>query len=62
LFTFGWQDAAMRVLACYSVKGGVGKSAAAVNLAWLAARDGHRTLLWDLDSQAAATFLWRGKT
>jgi cellulose biosynthesis protein BcsQ len=51
----------MKVLACYAVKGGVGKSAAAVNLAWLAARDGNRTLLWDLDAQAAATFLLRAK-
>jgi cellulose biosynthesis protein BcsQ len=57
-----WHDAPVRVLACYAVKGGVGKSAAAVNLAWLSARDGNRTLLWDLDSQAAATFLLRGKT
>ena len=52
----------MKVVACYAVKGGVGKPAAAVNLAWLASRDGYRTLLWDLDSQAAATFLLRGKT
>jgi cellulose biosynthesis protein BcsQ len=51
----------VKVLACYAVKGGVGKTAAAVNLAWLSARDGHRTLLWDLDAQAAATFLLRGK-
>lgn len=51
----------VKVLACYGVKGGVGKTAAAVNLAWLSAQDGHRTLLWDLDSQAAATFLLRGK-
>jgi chromosome partitioning protein len=52
----------VKVLACYAVKGGVGKTAAAVNLAWLAAKDGQRTLLWDLDAQAAATFLLRGKT
>jgi chromosome partitioning protein len=51
----------VKVLACYAVKGGVGKTAAAVDLAWLAARDGHRTLLWDLDPQAAATFILRGK-
>jgi chromosome partitioning protein len=51
----------MKVLACYAVKGGVGKTAAAVDLAWLAAKDGHRTLLWDLDPQAAATFILRGK-
>ncbi len=52
----------MKVVACYAVKGGVGKTAAAVNIAWLAARDGYRTLLWDLDSQAGATFLLRGRT
>jgi cellulose biosynthesis protein BcsQ len=48
-----------RVLATYNIKGGVGKTSAAVNLAYLAARDGHRTLLWDLDPQAASTFLFR---
>jgi chromosome partitioning protein len=49
------------VLSCYALKGGVGKTSAAVNLAWLAAQDGRRTLLWDLDPQAAATFLLRAK-
>jgi chromosome partitioning protein len=48
-----------QVLATYNIKGGVGKTSAAVNLAYLAARDGHRTLLWDLDPQAASTFLLR---
>jgi len=52
----------VKVLACYAVKGGVGKTAAAVNLAWLAANQGQRTLVWDLDAQAASTFLLRGKT
>ena len=47
----------MNTLATYNIKGGVGKTAAAVNLAWLAARDGRRTLLWDLDPQGAASFL-----
>jgi cellulose biosynthesis protein BcsQ len=51
----------MRILATYSIKGGVGKTSAAVNLAALAARDGRRTLLWDLDPQGAATFLLRVK-
>lgn len=51
----------VKVIASYSVKGGVGKTSAAVNIAWLAARSGRRTLLWDLDSQAAATYLLRTK-
>lgn len=49
----------MKIVASYNVKGGVGKTSAAVNLAYLAARDGHRTLLWDLDPQGAATFMFR---
>ena len=51
----------MKVLATYNIKGGVGKTSTAVNLAYLAAREGRRTLLWDLDPQAAATFLFRVK-
>lgn len=51
----------MKVLATYNIKGGVGKTSAAVNLAALAARDGMRTLLWDLDPQGSATFLFRVK-
>lgn len=49
----------MKVLATYNIKGGVGKTSTAVNLAYLAAREGLRTLLWDLDPQAAATFMFR---
>jgi len=49
------------VLGCYALKGGVGKTSAAVNLAWLAAEEGRKTLLWDLDPQAAATFLLNAK-
>ncbi len=49
----------MRVFATYNIKGGVGKTSTAVNLAYLAARGGDRTLLWDLDPQAAATYLFR---
>lgn len=48
-----------RVLACYHLKGGVGKTAAAVNLAYSAAARGRRVLIWDLDPQAAATFYYR---
>jgi cellulose biosynthesis protein BcsQ len=50
-----------RVLATYNIKGGVGKTSAAVNLAWLAAESGARVLLWDLDPQGATTFLLRIK-
>lgn len=51
----------MKILATYNIKGGVGKTASAVNLAWMAARDGIPTLVWDLDPQAAATFYFRVK-
>lgn len=47
------------MVATYNVKGGVGKTASAVNLAWLAAREGRRTLVWDLDPQGAASFYFR---
>jgi len=46
----------MRVVAVTGLKGGVGKTSTAVNLAALAAGSGLRTLLWDLDPQGAATF------
>ena len=51
----------MKVVATYNIKGGVGKTSAAVNLAALAAQDGLRTLLWDLDPQGAASYLFRVK-
>ena len=51
----------MKILATYSIKGGVGKTAAAVNLAYLAALDGAPTLVWDLDPQGAASFYFRIK-
>ena len=47
------------VLATYNIKGGVGKTSAAANLAFHAARAGHPTLIWDLDPQGASTFLFR---
>lgn len=49
------------VLAAYNIKGGVGKTSAAVNLAYLAAREGAPTLLWDLDPQGGSTYLLRVK-
>ena len=51
----------MKVLAVHAVKGGVGKTAAAVNLAYFAAASGLRTLLWDLDSQGASSWYLRGE-
>lgn len=50
----------MKVVAVYSTKGGVGKTTAAVNLAWEAAKE-FRVLLWDLDPQGAATYLLQVK-
>lgn len=58
-----WDNPGQRALpvatiAIYSLKGGVGKTTLAVNLAWSAAmQSSRRTLLWDLDPQAASSFL-----
>ena len=51
----------MTVLASYSIKGGVGKTATAVNLAFLSAQEGARTLIWDMDPQGATSFYFRVK-
>jgi len=52
-------EADMTIIAIYSNKGGVGKTAAAVNLAYLAAQGGALTLLCDLDAQGSSTFYFR---
>jgi chromosome partitioning protein len=51
----------MKVLALYSIKGGVGKTSSAVNLAFNAAQAGYRTLVWDLDPQGASSYYFRIK-
>ena len=51
----------MKVVATYNIKGGVGKTATAVNIAYEAAHSGSRVLLWDLDPQGAASFFFRIK-
>ena len=49
----------MKILSSYSIKGGVGKTALAVNLAFALRQAGHRTLLLDLDPHGAAAFYFR---
>ena len=51
----------MRIYAVSNIKGGVGKTTTAVNLAYLSAAGGCTTLLWDLDSQGGATYALRGE-
>ncbi|NOY14016.1 MAG: AAA family ATPase [Deltaproteobacteria bacterium] len=51
----------MKIVACYSTKGGVGKTASSVNLAYWAARSGYKTLLIDLDPQGASSYYFRIK-
>ena len=49
----------MTVIAIYNQKGGVGKTALTVNLAYQSAAEGKRTLIWDLDPQGAAGFYFQ---
>lgn len=51
----------MKIIATYTIKGGVGKTATTVNLAYLAAASGYRTLVWDLDPQGASSYYFRVK-
>ena len=47
----------MEIIAISNIKGGVGKTTTAVNLAYLSAAAGWRTLIWDLDPQGGTTYL-----
>jgi cellulose biosynthesis protein BcsQ len=51
----------VKIIAIYNIKGGVGKTATAVNLSYLASLDGASTLVWDLDPQGAASYYFRIK-
>ena len=51
----------MKIIASYANKGGVGKTAIAVNLSYAFAAAGQRVLLCDLDPQGAAGFYFRVK-
>ena len=45
-----------KIVSCVNLKGGVGKTAIAVNFAAYCAKEGFKTLLVDLDPQTNATF------
>ena len=51
----------MIVISLYNLKGGVGKTAGCVNFAYLAAADGYKTLLWDIDPQGSSSFYYKAK-
>ncbi len=49
----------MKIIAIYCSKGGVGKTATSVNLAYTASQQGYATLLCDLDPQGASSYYFR---
>ena len=46
----------MVTIALYNLKGGVGKTASTINLAYLSAKEGFKTLIWDMDPQGSSSF------
>jgi len=48
----------MKIVALYSIKGGVGKTSSAVNLAFISACKGYRTLVWDLIHKGPAAIIF----
>ena len=51
----------MTIISLFNLKGGVGKTASAVNFAYLSAQDGFNTLLWDIDPQGSSSFYFKAK-
>ena len=51
----------MAIIAVYNIKGGVGKTATSVNLSYLSADSGKKTLLCDMDPQGSASYYFRIK-
>lgn len=52
----------MKIIATYNIKGGVGKTSTAVNLSYISAEKGYKTLVWDLDPQGASSYYFRVKS
>lgn len=51
----------MFIASLYNLKGGVGKTASCVNFAYMAAKDGFRVLVWDIDPQGAASYYYKAQ-
>lgn len=46
----------MKIYSIYNIKGGVGKTTISVNMAYLSAAEGNRSLIWDLDPQGGTSY------